>query len=56
MKEMEFCFTHGTFQANQKSIIKIRHIVDTAHVDHKVVELPAKFKELYEIGGRPGKV
>ena len=50
MKEMEFCFTHGTFQADQKPVVKIGHIVDTVLIDHKGAEQPTKLKEFHEIG------
>ena len=50
MKEMKFRFAHGTFQADQKPVIKIGHIVDTVLVDHKGAEQSTKLKELHEVG------
>lgn len=50
VKKVEFCFSHGTFQADEETVIKVGHVVDTVFVDHEGAEQAAQLKELHKVG------
>ncbi len=49
MQEVQFGLAHGPFQADKKTVIKIRHVVDAIFVDHKGVKQAAQLKELHQV-------
>ena len=55
MKEVEFRFTHGSFQTNEEPVIKIGHVIDTVFINDQGSKKAAQLQKFHKISRRPGK-
>lgn len=55
MEEVEFGFTHGSFQTDQEPVVKIRHVINAVFVNDKGTKQAAQLKELHKVSRGAGK-